>query len=216
MEADFWHRKWQKGELGFHEGRPNTLLTAHLATLGPGQGARVFVPLCGKSVDLHWLLGQGYRVAGVELSALAVGELFRNLGLEPVTERLGALTRYCAQDIDVFVGDIFDLSAQDLGPVHAVYDRAALVALPYETRTRYAAHMAALGGVAPQLAITFEYDQSLIDGPPFSVDADEVGRLYGGLYRSEVVARREVEGGLKGVAATETAWVLRPVGSGHT
>ena len=27
MEPDFWHRRWKKNEIGFHENEGNTLLT---------------------------------------------------------------------------------------------------------------------------------------------------------------------------------------------
>src|SRR5690606_2248365 len=124
-----------------------------------------------------WLLEQGCRVAGVELSEAAITELFRALEVEPAGSRAGDMLHYSAPGINIWIGDVFRLSAPQLGPVDAVYDRAALVALPGDVRADYARHLMALAAV-PQLLITYEYDQSLMEGPPFSVSEQEVRRLY--------------------------------------
>lgn len=209
MDTEFWHHKWREGDIAFHEGEPNTLLQAHFQRLDIRAGSRIFLPLCGKTRDIAWLLERGYRVAGAELSELAITQLFRELDLEPRISKAGSLTRYSANNIDIFVGDIFALHRDTLGPVQAVYDRAALVALPADTRQRYTAHLVEITDGAPQLLITFDYDQSQMDGPPFSIDQDEVGRHYGAVYQLTELARQSVPGGLKGKAeAMESAWLL--------
>ena len=123
---------------------------------------------------------------------------------------MGELTRYRANNIDIFVGDIFAVSADYLGTVSAIYDRAALVALPSGMRAHYTSHLMDLTDTAPQLLITYEYNQQLIDGPPFSVNEDEVKQHYGTRYYLKPVESKNVAGGLKGkVASTETAWLLQ-------
>lgn len=210
MDTEFWHHKWREGDIAFHEGAPNTLLQAHFQRLDIADGSRVFLPLCGKTRDIAWLLERGYRVAGAELSELAIRELFSELGLEPRINQTGNLTHYSADNIDIFVGDIFDLQRDSLGPVQAIYDRAALVALPADTRRRYSAHLVAITDAASQLLITFDYDQSQMDGPPFSIDRAELSRHYGAVYQMAELARQSVPGGLKGKAeAMESAWLLR-------
>src|SRR5690606_2213611 len=94
MDADFWHQKWQKGDIGFHEGRPNQFLATHFDALRLPPGARVFLPLCGKTRDIAWLLAQGCKVVGAELSEQAIGELFAELELQPVIARQGAFIHY--------------------------------------------------------------------------------------------------------------------------
>jgi thiopurine S-methyltransferase len=173
----------------------------------------VFLPLCGKTLDIAWLLSRGYRVAGAELSRLAIEQLFAGLGVEPEITRVGDHDRYSAQGIDIFVGDIFALSGKILGPVDAVYDRAALVALPEAMRNRYTAHLMAITGKAPQLLISYEYDQSRLEGPPFSIRNAEVRRHYADNYDLALLASQDVPGGLKGqCAATENVWLLRKGG----
>ncbi len=210
MDADFWHRRWQSGDIGFHENSVNPMLAAHVGQLALADSARIFLPLCGKTRDIAWLRERGYRVVGVELSGLAIGELFEELGETPEVAEQGGWKHYRVEGIDIHEGDFFDLTAQRLGPVAAVYDRAALVALPAAMRVRYVAHLRRVTGTAPQLLITFEYDQTRLDGPPFSVDAAEVQALHGAHYTLASLAQTPVTGGLKGrVEAITRAWLLK-------
>lgn len=210
MDASFWHQKWERGEIGFHESQTNLYLLAHIDKLNLATGARLFLPLCGKTLDIAWLLGRGYRIAGAELSALAIDELFKGLGLQPNIVTNGALTHYSAHNIDIFVGDIFSLSHDQLGAIDAIYDRAALVALPEALRKRYTTHLMQLCAHAPQLLICFVYDQSLLAGPPFSVGDDEVNRHYAAHYDLALLARVEMPEKFKGKAATwEHIWLLQ-------
>ena len=212
MDKTFWQQKWEENDIGFHGSSANPLLVQYFNELSLAKGSRVFVPLCGKSLDIHWLLSNGYRVAGAELSKIAVEQLFAELGVEPVVSRSGEVEQYRAKNIDIFRGDIFDLSPEMLGPVDAIYDRAALVALPEDMRARYTEHLLAITDIAPQLLICFEYDQSLMDGPPFSIRDKEVHRHYCDRYHLTLLASEDIPGGLKGrCAAKEKVWLLKAV-----
>ncbi len=210
MHVDFWHDKWANNEIGFHEGKPNALLTQHLPQLHLAPKNRIFLPLCGKSMDILWLLAEGYEVVGVELSSLAVEQLFETLEIAPQTESVGKFTRFYTEGLDIFVGDFFDLDAGILGQVDAIYDRAALVALPLEMRTRYAAHLTMITHQAPQLIICFTYDQSQLAGPPFSISDNELRKHYADHYSLELLESMRLAGGLKGKCdAEEKAWLLK-------
>ena len=213
MEADFWHKKWENDEIGFHRSETNPFLVAHFEKLDLVEGSRVFLPLCGKTRDFAWLLARGYQVAGAELSEIAVQCLFEELRIEPTITRLDQLSHYSAKNIDIFVGNIFNVSAELLGMIDAVYDRAALVALPTILRNVYASHLIQITQAAPQLLITFEYDQRLIDGPPFSIKEEEVKHHYANTYQLKAVERKELAGGLKGqVTSVEAVWLLKQHG----
>lgn len=215
MHAEFWHQRWADNKIAFHEGEANALLVSHFASLKLPRDSRVFLPLCGKTRDIHWLLSQGYRVCGCELSELAVEQLFAELGVKPRIAQAGALLRYVGEGVDIVVGDIFLLSPELLGPVEAVYDRAALVALPREMRLRYSRHVTQLAHRKGQLLICFEYDQHEMDGPPFAILSDEVRLHYAEAYSVSVLGRVEVRGGLKGhCPAFEAAWLLSKNGEG--
>ena len=209
MEASFWHQKWENNAIGFHQHIPNPLLVKYFNTLSLDKGDRLFLPLCGKTLDIAWLLERGYRVAGVELSELAIEQLFSSLDVEPKITEIGTLKHYGINNLDIFAGDIFQVSRKILGDVDAVYDRAALVALPETMRLRYAAHLMKISGHAQQLLVTFEYDQNAMNGPPFSVIDDEVHTHYQNSYNVSLLEQAEVKGGLKGICpATEHVWLL--------
>lgn len=210
MDGSFWHSKWERNDIGFHESQANPLLVSHFKALSLAKGSRVFLPLCGKTLDIHWMLAAGFRVAGAELSSIAIDQLFTDLGMTPTIEKIGELHRYSARDIDIFVGDIFQLSTDILGAVDAIYDRAALVALPADMRTRYCAHLIEMTGMAPQLLICYQYDQSKLGGPPFSISDTEVYQQYGNAYYLTPLARVDVPGGIKGkLPASEHVWLLK-------
>ena len=209
MDASFWHERWAKNEIAFHGSAPNPLLLKHFPRLSLQGGTRVFVPLCGKTLDIGWLLSEGYRVVGAELSEAAIVQLFADLGVAPEVSSLASLKHYRGPDLDIFVGNVFEVSRDILGPVDAVYDRAALVALPEEMRQRYTAHLMEITGTAPQLLLAFEYDQSQLEGPPFSIPDAFVERYYQDHYQLTKLDHVEVPGGIRGECpAQENVWLL--------
>ncbi len=210
MDASFWRQRWEKNEIAWHEGKPNSLLVQHFTELSLAKGSRILVPLCGKTLDIPWLLSHGYWVAGAELSKSAIEQLFTELGVQPKISDVGKVEQWSANTIDIFVGDIFALSRGMLGRIDAIYDRAALVAFPEDMRNRYALHLTEMTEKAPQLLICYEYDQRCMEGPPFSIDSEEVKRHYASTYHVTLLSSSEVSGGLKGKCpAKENAWLLR-------
>ncbi|MCJ8313146.1 MAG: thiopurine S-methyltransferase [Saccharospirillaceae bacterium] len=210
MKASFWFNKWEKGEIGFHESEANQLLQKYVEKFNLTQADRVFLPLCGKTRDIAWLLAAGYKVVGAELSQLAITDLFKDLVLEPVITQLGELIHFSAKDIDIFVGDIFKLTSEIIGAIDVIYDRAALVALPQNIRGQYTAHLIKITNNATQLLITFEYDQTIMNGPPFCIDENEVNNHYTKFYEISSLENKAIVGGFRGnVEASERAWFLQ-------
>ncbi|WMN58953.1 thiopurine S-methyltransferase [Pseudoalteromonas xiamenensis] len=209
MEANFWHQKWAKGEIGFHEGEVNQLLEKHFSTLNIQPAQTVFVPLCGKTRDIAWFLKKQQHVVGVELNEAAVCQLFDELGQAPDVIAVGELVRFSAPNVVVYVGDFFKLTPEHVGYIDVVYDRAALVALPETMRAAYCAHLLHVTQQAKQLLITFEYDQSRFSGPPFSISEQLVERYYAKAFTILSLESKPVKGGIRGIDALETAWSLR-------
>jgi thiopurine S-methyltransferase len=188
MDANFWHKKWESNNIGFHQKHVHPLLVEHFKALELPKGSRVFVPLCGKTLDIGWLLDQGYQVAGVELSELAIKQLFAELGITPNIIISNTIKHYHARNIDIFVGDIFHVTPAMLGKIDAIFDRAALVALPASARADYAQHLITITDSAPQLLISYDYDQSIMQGPPFSVTEDELNQHYQSHYQIDCLS----------------------------
>lgn len=193
MEPGFWHERWQQGRIGFHQDRPLPLLCKHWPTLDLAVDTRVFVPLCGKSLDMAWLAERGHRILGVELSELAVQQFFDERGLAPATRDTRYGRHYLAGPYELIAGDAFKLDAKVLAGCAAIYDRAALIALPPGLRQRYAT--TAWRHLPPGctgLLVTLEYPQHEKDGPPFSVDEPEVRQLLEPDWNITLLERRDI------------------------
>lgn len=189
MDAQFWLERWQRGETGFNQPMAHPALDRFWPTLRLPANTTVFVPLAGKSVDMVWLAEQGHRVVGVELAEIAVREFFAERGLTPERDDRGSLARYVGGPYTLWQGDIFALTPALLGNIAAVFDRAALIALPLPMRARYVRHLEKLTPAGtPTLLVTLEYDQSKMAGPPHSVLADEVHSLYSAGHSIDVLA----------------------------
>ena len=148
-----------------------------------------------------WLKAQGYRVIGVELSESACESFFKENDLSFTAEQRGEFTVFKGDGIELLAGDFFALSATDLAGASAVYDRAALVALPVSMRADYVQHLAnLLPPAARGLCISMSYDQSKMNGPPFSVPEAEVRRLFDTGFEVDVISESsgpDIVGNLK-------------------
>ena len=193
MQPDFWHQRWQENRIGFHRGEVMPLLEKHWPALQLPNDSRVLVPLAGKSLDMAWLAAQGHRVLGVELSALAVDQFFKEHGLQPERHETAYGTHHVANHIELLCGDVFAVDASLLGDCMGFYDRAALIALPARMRQRYVQTVyGALPGGCRGLLITLEYPQAEKAGPPFSVDEAEVRELFAPYWQVELLERRDI------------------------
>ena len=195
MEPKFWQERWARNQIGFHLPEVNPYLQRHWSQLALVEGARVLVPLCGKSLDLMWLASHGLRVMGVELSEQAVEAFFSEQNLVPRITRRDAFTVYQTDLIEVWCGDFFALDAEALAGCTALYDRAALIALPPLMRAQYAEHLSRLLPSGCQgLLITLDYDQSQKAGPPFAVTDDEVKVLFDSDWTVKTLQEQDVLG----------------------
>jgi thiopurine S-methyltransferase len=193
MKKDFWLERWEHEEIGFNQVEVNSHLRQYWPTLNLKPYSEVFVPLCGKSIDMLWLRKQGHSVLGVELSDIAVQAFFKENGCTPnqVTHKIFHACE--AGGIRILCGDFFDLNKDGLAKVTAVYDRAAMIALPPLMRERYVKHLVSIVPPATKiLLITFDYAQAEMSGPPFSVSADEVESLYGKHAEIRLLAELDV------------------------
>lgn len=189
MESAFWHKKWADNQIGFHQAQVNSYLQAHWPALGVAPGSRVLVPLCGKSQDMIWLAAQGYQVLGVELSRRAVEDFFSEHGLQAEVSPQGAFEVWRSGEVEVWCGDFFALQAEDIARCAGLYDRAALIALPFEMRQGYQALLSRCLPVdCKGLLVTLDYDQAQVAGPPFCVADAEVRAGFAGWQVEEVEA----------------------------
>ena len=218
MNPEFWQSRWQEGRIGFNQPAVNPLLIKYWPELQLPVGSRVFVPLCGKSIDMQWLAAQGYDVMGIELVESAVQAFFAEQNIVPTIHEHSTIPtlkyyqgQLSGQTITLWVADIFALTANDIGSIDAIYDKASLIALPADMRVAYSEQIHKMSGNAPQLLITLNYDQSKKNGPPFSISDEQVRQYYGEHYQiSELASEPTSIGSTPDLTVTEYVWLLNP------
>ncbi len=183
MEHEFWHKRWSKKEIGFHEGTVNQYLYEHWPELAKQGNEAVLVPLCGKAHDMWWLNDRGHPIIGIELSEIACMDFFAEAEEKAIVTPGEPFTLFTQGSLELWCGDFFQLVPEDISHVRLVYDRAALIALPPEMRSDYVEHLTA---VIPDktriLLVTLDYNSDEMKGPPFNVTDDEVQSLFANDY----------------------------------
>ena len=193
VDIKFWEQRWKEKQTGFHRNSVNPYLVAHWDSLAVKQDSVVFVPLCGKSLDVIWLANQGHSVIGVECSALAIEEFMDENKLSYQKGKYNDFDLYTSSDIHLICGDYFSLSSELMEEVSAVFDRASLIALPAEMRKKYVdKQIEILPENVKLLLVTLEYNQQLMNGPPFSVSQHEVMNLYQDEFKVNELSRNNI------------------------
>ena len=218
MKPEFWHNAWKKSDQpGWQQKNVNQHLLNRWSESGASDSEVVFVPLCGRSLDMQWLRESGHHVIGIDLSVTALEQFCEQQSIDATCERDGLLTVFRASGWTLFAGDFFRLEPDQLSRVSRVYDRAALIALPETMREDYARHLQRLLPAGAEIfAITITYDQTQMDGPPFSVSDSEFRELYGAHYDIRVLQSESGPvqvGNLADRGLTtlcETSYLLRP------
>jgi thiopurine S-methyltransferase len=193
VQPDFWLDRWRSAQIGFHQAAVDRHLKAYWPLLKLPAHSRVFVPLCGKSLDLMWLRTLGHEVIGVELSPVALESFLMEHGIPARRQVLGCFDVYEADGFRLFCGDYFKLTPALLGSVSAVYDRAALISWTPAARESYVRHLTSLTSPGTRtLLITVEFPPEQMQGPPFPLTRDAIENLYAGHYSIEELGRHEI------------------------
>lgn len=193
MEISYWLSRWNKDKTGFHADKPNEHLVRNWNSIGISPQSVVFVPLCGMSLDMSWLVEQDYKVLGVEASEKACRNFFEQAGLEYETMERKEFKIFRSEEVEIWCGDFFKLNKKDLPLLFAIYDRAALVAMPPEKRVLYIKKIKELtSNKLVMMLVSFTYPQNMMPGPPFSVPGEEVEQLFGSGYSIRVLDSAEI------------------------
>ncbi|MFN3852457.1 MAG: thiopurine S-methyltransferase [Spirosomataceae bacterium] len=177
MEASFWIKSWELGGFytSFHRRDIHPYVLEYM-TPDEIENKNILVPLCGKTLDMLYLAQYANKVIGVELVEEAIVQFFdeNNLPYEMIDDET-----YVSGNITLLKKDFMALTTEEIGQIDWIYDRASLVALPYEMRVDYLRAIDRLSDVGTkQLIITLEYFP-LINSAPFCIKPNEVDDYYG-------------------------------------
>ena len=178
-----WISRWESNRIGWHAEQVNRHLNKYLDRFELSFGESVFVPLCGKTNDMQFLLEKNIKVIGVEMSNIAIEQFFSENNLDYSVSSLDQFVLYEGDGIKLYCGDFFDLDSKYLENVKAIYDRASLIALDEGLRQKYAKHLSDIIEFdARILLLTLNYPQHQRSGPPFAVSKEEVKQLFNGSF----------------------------------
>ena len=212
MQPSFWHEKWDAQQIGFHLNAVNPLLVKHWPQLDLAANCQVFVPLCGKSLDMCFLAEQGHDVVGCELNEVAVKQFYQENNLPVEVNQVGEHQQFSTEQVTIYQGDIFTLDAAALPNVEAFYDRAALIAWPEEMRLTYAKKLAQLiPADSVGLLITLDYPQAELNGPPFAVSGDWVSANLSDDFEIECLASEDVLSDNPRFVKKQVSWLTESV-----
>jgi len=152
-DKEFWNNRWVKNAIEFHRPVPNDVLLQSLQYWTPvsdkSTAPVVFIPLCGKTLDLLYLAQQGYRVCGVEFIQRAAEDFFNEhineVGRMKTEQRTSDCLVLSSEKLPIiiYVCDIFHpelrhfIQEDHHAPVSHIWDRGSFVAINPNDRLRY-------------------------------------------------------------------------------
>ena len=185
-DFNFWNERWITNKIGFHQEKPHPSLVKFIDVFKGHKN--ILVPLCGKTRDMIFLKENGFEVTGVEFSELAILDFIKENNLTMTKTREGAFQVFRGEEITLYQGDFFNLTAEHLKNITACYDRASMVAFDFSERIRYAEKLKTTGkDLKKMLVVVFNYGE-IPGGPPYSVVSEEIEKLYGDTFQLKKLA----------------------------
>lgn len=196
LSHDWWHQAWDKGTLGWHRDKVDAILQRYLKQLsGDKEHISILVTLCGKSLDLPWLAGQGHDVVGCELSEIAGKQLFEENSIPYSVMTVKDFKVFSATDdkkLKFYAGDFFNIDALFIGPFDVIWDHNAFGAVNPNDRPRYVEILTSLlvpGGKI--LLSNWEYDQSKRSIAPYSLNTSQIKEYFGSHFEVQLLERMD-------------------------
>ena len=181
-----WLKFWENNETNWHGDRITQELVEYFELFELETRDKVFVPLCGKSLDMIYIMNQGFSVVGVEISEIGVRQFFSENNLTYKITKVDDFDLYSSENLEIYCGDFFSLTSKHLNNVKAVLDSKSLIALEPDLRQKYAKHLNDIISLGVRiLLVTLNYPQHQMSGPPFSVDKSEVESLFSMAFESQ-------------------------------
>ncbi|KAK3103080.1 hypothetical protein FSP39_016310 [Pinctada imbricata] len=155
---------------------------------------KIFVPLCGKSVDMKWLYDQGHEIVGIEGAETAVQQFFDESKISFTTSSIkdGILKLYQSDDgrIRLYVGNYYNIDMTGENNFLFIWDRGSLEAIDKSDREKYVKLMTSL--MSPGCRLLLEVaDRDDDMGPPFCIDKEEITNLFGSCSSVEYLEKED-------------------------
>lgn len=190
LTAEDWHKRyWEDNNLYFHCEEPHDMLVKFYDRICGERNERIFLPLCGKSVDLMWLANRGHEVVGLEFSDIAVKAVFEESNQEYNVLTQDNFDVYKAKNVPltIYKGDFFLITNKLLGKFDAVWDRGGFTAIEAERRSEYVKILLTLlQETGKVLLFSVNFDTSSYGGPPYPASIENVKDYFGNCKVEEI------------------------------
>ncbi|KAL7644768.1 UNVERIFIED_CONTAM: hypothetical protein RMT77_004581 [Armadillidium vulgare] len=195
----FWEKLWSTKLTPFHQKEVCPFLLKNSSNLNFASPKRVFIPLCGKALELKWFYDRGFEVVGVELISIPVEEFFKEQNLSFKIRELPWAKVYESSDqrIKIYVADIFSVEPEEVGKFDVIWARADYTIVKIAEREKYSKLMKQLCKekfVYFLCTLQFEVPIGRHDTPPRPLSHEETRIFYGDWCKVDLI---EEEDGLK-------------------
>lgn len=188
-----WLKLWREmPDLEFDAGGNSNFLIQNFLALGIEKNAEILFPLCGKAKSMITLAEHGYRIAGIEISPIAISRFFSEYSLTVRRETRNGIPVYMAAELPVklYCDDIFKrlpLRCQGF------FDVAALVAILPSRRKQYVAVLKSmLAPKAKGIVAVVRYD-GIASNAPFPVSTKEFHALFSESFEITELEKHEAK-----------------------
>ncbi|CAK8674631.1 unnamed protein product [Clavelina lepadiformis] len=191
----YWRNLWKNDQAWFHmsDAHPDMLKFQDQFLR---DNCRVYVPLCGKSVDLKYLADKGHEVVGCEFCETAILQFFeeQSIKYERYQHPTAPYEIFKATDknITIYKGDFFALGSSIMGKVDAIWDRGSFVAIDPSRRREYADVIYdVINADGKYLLYSVEYEGN-ISSTPYNVQEQEIDDIFGQKFAAFTLDTHEV------------------------
>ncbi|CAL8110762.1 unnamed protein product [Orchesella dallaii] len=193
---EYWENRYKKRNFEWHIEEVHPQLLKYLSkltqleteeTVEGSKAKKFFVPLCGKTKDIPFLLKLGFEVFAVEAIDSVVQELINENNLELTFDEKRSIYHDKDEQLKIYCGDLFKCPIEEYGPFDCIWDRASFIALDYSFRPSYIDMMKRSVGYGSENGVhnfryllqSVTYDKSNFAGPPRCVDAADIKEFFG-------------------------------------
>merc|ERR1712032_697639 len=203
MDNQAWNARWENNTASWHADEARTEILNLMKSNVTDFKGKVFVPLCGASLDMVWLAEQGLQVVGVEVSRLAIDKFFQEIYIKDDYDIISfnetSTIIHKAGNITIYEADLYNCQELMSEPAFdLIFDRASLIAINWEDREKYINLMLKLLGDKISKLSYFlqgmDYNKGEHLGPPHIFNEASCQHYFGGKVNDIKHLDRQAQG----------------------
>lgn len=183
MTVGMWKECWNTPNVEFHNPQLNELFVKYHQRMLTRPGMRIFVPLCGKAVEMKWLVDHGHKVVGLEAAPVPCKAFFEENGIPYNVKEMKGIHGEKYESLDhnivIYSCDFFLFTADICGEFDGIWDSGGLNSMDVEDREAYIRRIRTLMGKGcVNLTEFVNFDKSMVD-ITWSMTKEELQKVFG-------------------------------------